>query len=165
MALQKVKTGCFNRDGKRYNGFIFRVQEQDLPAYFNHFIGATTGEKFEKPITTLAQLGEQMKETIVWRIGERSLWHTEERFRADIDFLKLGKEEIKKQPLVYKETLTDAAFMAYILEDYQIVLTKSIEANRIIRVIPPTEQFGTILYKNKKHRYDKRHLKEAQRFD
>lgn len=49
--------------------------------------------------------------------------------------------------------------------DYQIVLTKSIEANRIIRVIPPTEQFGTILYKNKKHKYDKGHLKEAQRFD
>lgn len=55
--------------------------------------------------------------------------------------------------------------MAYILEDYQIVLTKSIEANRIIRVIPPTEQFGTRLYKNKKQKYDKGQWKEAQRFD
>lgn len=155
----------FKRDGKRYNGFIFRVQEQDLPAYFSHFIGATTGDKFEKPIATLAQLGEQMKNTIVWRIGERSVWHTEDWFRGDIDYLKLGIEEIKKRPAVYKETITDAAFMAYTLEDYQIVLTKSIEANRIIRVIPPTEQFGTRLYKNKKQKYDKGQWKEAQCFD
>lgn len=49
----------FKRDGKRYNGFIFRVQEQDLPAYFNHFIGATSGDRFEKPIATLARLGNK----------------------------------------------------------------------------------------------------------
>ena len=68
-------------------------------------------------------------------------------------FLQLGKEEMKKNPEIYKETLTDAVFMEYILEDCQIVLTKSINANRIIRVIPPAEEFGRVLYKSKKDKY------------
>ncbi|WP_243735362.1 hypothetical protein [Paenibacillus turpanensis] len=143
----------FRRDGKRYNGFIFRVEEQDLPAYFGHFMGATTKDNFMKSIKTLAQLGIEIQNTIIWRIGERSILRTTEWLRNDIDYIKLGREELQKRPELYKETLTDANFMEYILEDYQIVLTKSIAANRIIRIIPPTEEFGRILYKNKKHKY------------
>ena len=143
----------FRRDGKRYNGFIFRVEEQDLPAYFGHFMGATTKDKFEKPIKTLVELGNEIQHTIIWRIGESTIRNTADWLRNDIDYIKLGREELSKRPDLYKETLTDTAFMEYILEDYQIVLTKSITANRIIRVVPPTEEFGRILYKNKKERY------------
>lgn len=27
----------YRKDGKKYNGFIFRVEEKDLPAYFGHY--------------------------------------------------------------------------------------------------------------------------------
>ncbi|OXM82516.1 hypothetical protein CF651_30580 [Paenibacillus rigui] len=145
----------FRRDGKRYNGFIFRIEQQDLPAYYGHFMGATNKDKFEKTINTLSDLGREIQKTIIWRIGESTLWNTAELQKNDIDYLMHGREEISKRPDIYKETLADTAFMEYILEDYQIVLSKSIDANRIIRVIPPTEQFGKILYKNKKQRYYK----------
>ncbi|NBD25409.1 hypothetical protein GT019_16120 [Paenibacillus sp. T1] len=141
----------FRRDGKRYNGFVFRIEEQDLPAYFGHFMGATTRDTFEKPINSLADLGKELQDTIIWRIGERSIWNTGE-WRHDLDCLAIGREELQKRPGLYKETLTDAALMEYILEDNQIVLSQSIAANRIIRVIPPGEEFGRVLYKNKKEK-------------
>ncbi|MBD3918604.1 hypothetical protein H8B09_07575 [Paenibacillus sp. PR3] len=143
----------FRKDGKRYNGFIFRVGERDLPAYFGHFMGATTNDEFDKSIKTLEDLGKEIQNTIIWRIGESTLQHAVEWLSKDHDFIKLGREELQKRPTLYKDTLTDAAFMEYILEDYQIVLNQSIDSNRIIRVIPPTEEFGRVLYKNKKQRY------------
>jgi len=154
----------FRRDGKRYNGFIFKVEEQDLPAYYGHFMGATTKEKFEKPIKSLLELGQELQNTIIWRIGERTSWGTAERKINEIDYLRLGREEIQKRPETYKETLKDAAFMGFILEDYQIVLTKSIEANRIIRVIPPNEEFGRVLYKNKKQQDVEGEFREGKYF-
>ncbi|MNW44389.1 hypothetical protein D3C74_216230 [compost metagenome] len=143
----------FRRDGKKYNGFVFRVEESDFPAYFGHFIGHMTSDRSEKPIKTLIELGMEIQNTIIWRIGERAVWNNIEVHNHDQDFLKLGKEVIKKNPDVYKETLTDAAFMEYILEDCQLVLTNSINASRIIRVISPTKEFGKVLYKQKKDEY------------
>ncbi|GIP18163.1 hypothetical protein J40TS1_38050 [Paenibacillus montaniterrae] len=143
----------YRKDGKKYNGFVFRLKEQDLPAYFGHFIGTTTKDKFEKPIKTLYDLGKEIQNTIIWRIGESTLQSTSERLRNDLDYIQLGREELQKRPKLYTETLNDAAIMEYILEDYQIVISKSIESSRIIRVIPPTREFGRVLYKNKKERY------------
>jgi len=145
----------YRRDGKRYNGFIFKVEEQDLPAYFGPFMGATTKDKFEKPIKSLTELGQEIQNTVIWRIGERISWSDAVEIN-DIDFLELGGEENYKRPEIYKETLKDAAFMEYILEDYQIVLTKSVDAKRIIKVIPPNEEFGRVLYNNKKQKYVER---------
>ena len=140
----------FRRDGKKYNGFIFRIDESNLPAYFGHFAGHTSRDKFEKPIKTLTDLGKEIQNTIIWRIGEKALCDREE-LHHNIDFLKLGLEEIDKDPTMYKKTLTEVGFMEYILEDYQVVLTHSIKPNRIIRVIPPMEEFGRTLCKNKRH--------------
>lgn len=82
----------------------------------------------------------------------------------ETDYLKLGREEIKKRHKIYKETLNDAAFMEYILEDYQIALTKSIDPNRIIRIIPSNEEFGRVLYKNEKQKYVEREFREGKYF-
>ncbi|WP_418026450.1 hypothetical protein [Paenibacillus sp. JJ1722] len=38
----------FRKDGKKYNGFVFRVEESDFPAYFGHFIGHMTSDRSEK---------------------------------------------------------------------------------------------------------------------
>lgn len=140
------------KDGKKYNGFIFRIEETDLPAYFGHFIGATTSDDFEKPIDTIEKLGEEIQKTIIWRIGERLLGYRLEP-RSEEDIMRAGREEIKNRPEVYKEALTDAEFMEYIFEDYQIVLDQAIAAKRIIKVIPPSEQYGRVIYKEKKERY------------
>lgn len=140
------------KDGKKYNGFIFRIEEKDLPAYFGHYMGVTTMDKCKNPIDTLKKLGEELQETIIWRIGEKSLGYRLE-LRSDEEFMRAGREEIKKRPEAYQEVLTDARFMEYILEDLQIVLDQSIPAKRIIKVIPPSEQFGRIMYKEKKSRY------------
>ncbi|QNK55158.1 hypothetical protein [Paenibacillus sp. PAMC21692] len=101
----------FRKDGKSYNGFIFKVEDQDLPAYYGHFIGATTRDKFEKPIKSLSELGQELQNTVIWRIGERVSWSAAGIPTNETDYLKLGKEEIFKRPEIYKETLNDAAFM------------------------------------------------------
>ncbi len=61
----------------------------------------------KKPIKTLIELGMEIQNTIIWRIGERAVWNNIEVHNHGQDFLKLGKEVIKKNPDDYKETLTD----------------------------------------------------------
>ena len=38
------------RARKKYNGIVFKISKEDLPAYFGHWIGATTRDNFDKPI-------------------------------------------------------------------------------------------------------------------
>jgi hypothetical protein len=61
---------CGIRHRKKYNGIVFRIKQQDLPAYFGHWGGATNSDSFEKEFTTIKQLGIEFKETILWRLGE-----------------------------------------------------------------------------------------------
>ena len=44
---------CGARQRKKYNGIVFRIRQQDLPAYFGHWIGATNRDNFNKEITRL----------------------------------------------------------------------------------------------------------------
>ncbi|HNC29292.1 MAG TPA: hypothetical protein PKX08_04755, partial [Cyclobacteriaceae bacterium] len=34
------------RQRKKYNGIVFRIRQEDLPAYFGHWIGTTSKDKF-----------------------------------------------------------------------------------------------------------------------
>jgi hypothetical protein len=61
---------CGVRERKQYNGIVFRLKEQDMPAYFGSWIGATSKSDFEKEITDLKTLGHEFKEVITWRLGE-----------------------------------------------------------------------------------------------
>jgi hypothetical protein len=89
--------------------------------------------------------------TILWGIGERACGYG--FVHHGIDFYEIGRELIEKQPDVYKDALSDALFLEYILEDHQIVLSKSIAANRILKIIPPAEEFGRVIYKQNKMKY------------
>lgn len=81
------------------------------------------------------------------------MWNRADLITSFNDFLRIGREEIAKDSKVYIDTLTDRGFMEYIFEDYQLVLTKSIQANRIIRIVAPEVEFGRDLYKDKKQKH------------
>ena len=50
-----------------YNGFVFRVVEDDLPAAFSHWLHGAG----DKPLTSIAQIKAEFERTIMFRIGER----------------------------------------------------------------------------------------------
>jgi len=106
---------CGVRQRKKYNGIVFRVKQQDLPAYFGHWGGATNQDTFKKEILTLKQLGIEFKKTIIWRLGEMLARE------ANIDtgvyeddnltklYLKLAEEAIKKSPKILTSKLENVA--------------------------------------------------------
>lgn len=148
---------CGVRQRKQYNGIVFRIKQQDLPAYFGHWIGATNRDIFKKEITTVKQLGAEFNETIIWRLGEMlaqqadlgyDIYDNEKRMEL---YLRLAEEEIAKSPKALINRLNDLNFMTFVLEDYQIVLTNSIPADRIVKVIPQGDEFGRVQRLKKKY--------------
>lgn len=148
---------CGVRQRKKYNGIVFRIKQNDLPAYFGHWIGATNKDNLKKEITNLKELGKEFKETIIWRLGEELA--SNENIGNDISdhekrtelYLQLVENELEKNPSVLTDKLNDLDFMTYSLEDYQIVLSNSISADRIIKLIPQGDEFGRIKRLNKKY--------------
>ena len=64
---------CGVRARKQYNGIVFRLKQQDMPAYFGHWVGAINNSDFKKEITDLKTLGQEFREAITWRLGEEML--------------------------------------------------------------------------------------------
>jgi len=148
---------CGVRQRKKYNGVVFRIKQQDLPAYFGHWIGATNRDTFKKEITTVKQLGTEFKETIIWRLGEmiaqkanlgNDIYDHEKRNEL---YLKLAEHEINKSPKALADKLNDLDFMTFALEDYQVILTHSIPADRIVKLIPQGDEFGRVQRLKKKY--------------
>jgi hypothetical protein len=147
---------CGARQRKKYNGVVFRIKQQDLPAYFGHWIGATNQDTFKKEITTIKQLGAEFKKTIIWRLG--AMLAQEANLGNDIYdhdkqtelYLRLAEQEISKSPKAFADKLNDLNFMTFTFQDYQIVLTNSIPADRIIKLIPQGDEFGRVQRLKKK---------------
>lgn len=146
---------CGVRERKQYNGFLFRISKNDMPAYFGHWIGATTKTEFDKEIKSTKQLGDEFRQTILWRLGEeiarknqldKDIFDWEEREKL---YLKLATENIEREP---KNLLNDKDLLSFTLEDYQIVLSNSIPAKRIMKIIPQGNEYGKILRKEKKYK-------------
>ncbi|HEY1202056.1 MAG TPA: hypothetical protein VGE79_13785, partial [Niastella sp.] len=148
---------CGIRQRKQYNGIVFRIKQQDLPAYFGHWIGATNRDTFKKEITTVKQLGAEFKEMIIWRLGEMLAQQSnlDKHIYDDVErtalYLRLAEEELAKSPKALTNKLNDLNFMTFALEDCQIVLTNSIPADRIIKLIPQGDEFGRVQRLKKKY--------------
>lgn len=149
---------CKARQNQKYIGVVFRIEQQDLPAYFGIWIGATNRDDFAKKITTMKQLKEQFKHIITWRLGEllaqkadleKDIVDHEKRTEL---YQNLVAQEIKNNPRIFISALNDLDFMRYTLDDYQIVLTHSIPADRIIKLIPQGTEFGRVKRLKEKHR-------------
>jgi len=147
---------CGVRERKKYNGIIFRLKQEDMPAYFGHWIGATSRDDFKKGITSLKELGAEFRQTILWRLGEElakksnldAIYNHEKQSEL---FLKLAELEIQKSPKALTEKTADLDFMTFALEDYQIVLTNSISSNRILKVLSQGDEFGRVTRLRKKY--------------
>ena len=148
---------CGVRQRKKYNGIVFRVKQQDLPAYFGHWIGATNRDSFKKEIKTIKQLGAEFKANINWRLGEmlaqqadlgNDIYDYDKRNEL---YLKLAEQEIAKSPKSIADKLNDLDFMTFALEDYQVVLTNSVPADRIVKLIPQGDEFGRVQRLKKKY--------------
>lgn len=151
---------CGARQRKKYNGIVFRLKQEDMPAYFGDWIGATNRDDFKKEIAVLKTLGNEFRQIILWRLGEElarksnlgeDILDYEKRTAL---YMRLALMEIEKSPKKMTEKMMDNTFMTYAFEDYQIVLTKSISSNRIMKVLPQGDEFGRRIrvlnrYKNK----------------
>lgn len=157
--LDKWWVNFFNqhavRARKKYNGIVFRISEDDMPAYFGHWVGATTNSNFKKEISSIKQLNLEFRDTIKWRLGEeiarvknldRDIFNWQE---SDKLYTKLANEAIQLNPRILNDKYNDLGFMDFALEDYQIVLSKSIPAKRILKVLPQGNEFGKVIRKQK----------------
>ncbi len=142
---------CKVRPRKHYNGIVFRIAQEDLPAYFGHWIGATNRDAFTKEIPDLKQLGHQFRETILWRLGEE-IAHKDNLDAGIHDgaklqalYMGLGERALQDDPKAFTRKYNDLDFMGYTFEDYQIVLSHPIPAKRIIKVLPQGNEFGRVL--------------------
>ena len=54
--MDKRWISILSRSRKRYNGFVFKIEKEDLPAVFDEWIGYTTGDKFKMEIKSLEEL-------------------------------------------------------------------------------------------------------------
>jgi hypothetical protein len=149
-----------SRKRKKYNGIVFRIKKEDLPAYFGHWVGATTRDDYKKEIKTLKELGAKFRETILWRLGEHLAWeagieHLDRKDHATF-YPGLAEKALRKSSNLLMEQMTDPSFMTYTFEDYQIVLSHSIPADRIIKVLPKESEFGKVKRLRKKQEAPRR---------
>lgn len=139
-----------------YNGFLFRIIEEDLPARFGHF-----GTRSE--YCSLAELESAYRETIMFRIAERfggpvfdelySDAHTDEA--ADELIRSTINQICEADPGVHNRVLTNSpGYMEFIFEDYEIVLRGHIAPERIFKVIPGGGKSGRQIARERKERGD-----------
>jgi hypothetical protein len=117
------------RPRTQYNGFVFKIVQDDMPAMFGHWI---SGEMFN----SLDELKSEFRSSIIWRIGEEYLSHPEE------DFTTIGSLLISENPKLYSRIQSDPNWMRWVFEDYQIVLSRSIDAKRILRIVSGSQASG-----------------------
>ena len=69
-------------------------------------------------------------------------------------FMEAGKNELKKNKNIIDESLNDKSFLEDTFSDWQIILSRSISKERIIKIVSNRNEYGKILYKNKKYKND-----------
>lgn len=144
--VDKFWVDIFNsKDRKKYNGFIFRLIEKDMPAYFGDWLGATNNDKFEKNIKSLKSLKLQYRANFLSKLGQSLLYYDKEYFKlTDEDFIAKAEIELKKESQKLSEILMDTEFLNWSMEHLQIVISNSIKPNRIIKVVGQGDKTGRI---------------------
>lgn len=122
------------RSRTQYNGFVFRITQDDLPARFSSWVVDAFG--LAEPIESLDRLEEEYRKTILWRIGEA---HSTSR---DEDYFVLGTQIVRQDPKLHARLREDPDWMRWVFEDYQIILSHSIDRKRIIRTVSGTQKSG-----------------------
>jgi hypothetical protein len=195
------------RDRKKYNGFVFRIEKEDMPAYFGYWRDYFDGDRFEHEFSDFEKFEFCYRERIIRTIGKKILKlefsKTEEFLRKrneriteypsfyksindpvlldevfkdwvlhqifekckglqsffeeleeDKIFLEKGKTELQKNQDLLKGSLHDLDLLSDAFWGWQIILSRSISPDRIIKIISNQDEYGRILHKNKKYEYN-----------
>jgi hypothetical protein len=147
---------CNVRPRKKYNGIIFRITKQDLPAYFGHWIGTTKRDDFEKPIKTIKELDFRFRDCLLYRLGEmiriKGVDDILAAYNDSDKFVEIAENAIKNNKDLSSFMLNDLSLKTFTFEDYQIVLSNSINPDRIIKIIPQGDEFGKHIRRRKKEK-------------
>ena len=143
----------YKKSRKTYNGFVFRIEKDYLPAYYGHCAGATSKDTFDKPIKSIVELEKEFRQSVLFRIGEKIIGYPEVINYNNEELIEVAIKEVVKEKGIYNSTLDDTDFMTFIFEDMQIVLENSIPSRKIIKVISSQNEFGKVLYKQKKQKH------------
>lgn len=120
----------------QYNGFVFRVTEEDLPAQFSDWIVDAIGQA--KWFESLPELESEFRKMLLFRIGE-----TYNRMpESTVDLESLGEKLVREDPMLHSRFTQDPEWMNWVFSDYQIVLSGSVSAKRIIRTVAGSQQSG-----------------------
>jgi len=201
------------REQKKYNGFVFRIEKEDMPASFGSFWDH--GDDDEIIINDIDELELRYRERIIQKMGEKQAklefskteeyskkakeyllerktsnrsindpellefifkMHIESQIfnkykgapviyvdrEKDSIFLEKGKIEIQKNKGLLSEALQDIELLNNAFSDWQIILSRSISPNRIIKIITNQDEYGKILHKNKKYEYTENYTDDYQ---
>jgi hypothetical protein len=136
----------------QYNGFLFRIIEEDFPARFGH-CGARS------VYSSLAELESAYRDTIMYHIAERFGGPVFDELYSDAKTPEEADELIRStfnqiceaDPGVYNRVLANSpGSMEFIFEDYEIVLSQSIAPGPIFKVIPGGGQSGRQIARKRK---------------
>jgi len=141
------------RARKKYNGIVFRISKKDLPAYFGHWIGATSRDTFNKPILSVKELRDEYSDNLLFRVAERLVFEQEIPTTSELAYqlVEVAKQQIRGDEKA-KKLLHDLSIKTFALEDIQIVLSNSISPDRIVKVISDGTDTGRVRRRKKRER-------------
>jgi hypothetical protein len=141
---------------KKYNGIVFRIKKEDFPAYFGYWYNATNRHDFKKEITNLKSFGAKYRTLLLWRMGmeiaknENLVTDKYDCEMIDKLYLELADKEIMNETSSLNEKINSIENMRSTLYDFQIVLSNSISAERILKVLPLANESGKVSKQKKK---------------
>ena len=110
---------AFNQYGYRkhraqYNGFIFKIEKEDMPACFGHAYGHTTRDTFKMEITDLKELELHYQKRVFHKIGERLVkrnYSESEEFKKIINII----DKMNEEKVIPHSDLIKYPFLMYLL--------------------------------------------------
>jgi hypothetical protein len=140
-ALDHWWADCLYAAGVRthFNGFVFRLVAADLPALYGDCVHRIHPDRHGPPrcYETLRALETAIREDIAGRIATDSTISTPNE--AEIEKLT---RELLRSPARICAFQRDAGQMEYLLGHHEIVLSRSITPDRIIRVVSGSARSG-----------------------
>jgi len=121
-----VRLFRWERPRTQFNGFIFRVEPDDLPASFGSWVEEYVGGA--PRYSSLPSLEREYRRTVLAKISDDIEYGRDNRLRTDEHLDSSGA-------LILSRYLSDPEWCFRTFEDTQIILSRSISADRILRVI------------------------------
>jgi hypothetical protein len=159
----------FLLNDKEYIGIIFELEKLDFPLVHSHWVSnehSETNDDFEviskkrynlneilsnnpkSVFSNLEELKRAYEKTIIWRIGntvDDSEYLDKDGIykSSDKKIIEAGLNLIKSNPIkAEKDFFDNADFMEFVFEDYEVLLFKNVEPNRIEKIIQANTNYS-----------------------